>query len=706
MGNKSKQGPVHCSVGDAFYKLGDFEQALHNHELYLKSIQEGDGTGEGHAYGCLGKDHHGLGNFKDALCFHEKQLEIALEIRDKAEEGRAQENLGNTYYSINDFDSAIERYKEALCIAEELGDKAEIRNANRKLGNSYYYNGASEHANVHHSRDLDMAKELGDNEGEGIAFGNLGNVYFSFEDFQKARECHEKSLNIAKESGNSAEVGKASYALGCTFESLGSLNQALNWFRCSLKTFDDTQILGQSKDEWKINVQHEHNLVIVALCRTLLKQNKFVEALSIAEKGRAQALADRMKSTYKNKSSQSGSDGKEDVAPEMAAAQKMDNEDHSSNTHYEFVPGPFALEGKEDVTSPNLLSCPPSTTLFLAIDKKEINIWVLKGNSVHFRKCGIGEKYLKEDVTLSFDSLTRAAYPGTEEGLMKKALRTLYDIVINPVEDLLAGDELIIVPDGPLCAAPFGAFIDPHSRYLYESFRIRVIPSLTSLKLILGATEYHSTKGALLVGNPCLAEIVTQHPWNWNLPNAEKEVKVIGEILKSEPLIGKDATREEVLSRLTSVALVHIAAQGSDDNGEILLTPNLTRESQEPKEEDYVLTMVDITALQLRARLVVLNCCHSAQGKIKAEGAVGIARGFLAAGARCVLVSLWEINDEVTLNFMKCFYEQLVAGKKASEALNYAMKNLKELQDFDYVKDWAGFQLIGDDVTLNFVEEE
>ena len=55
----------------------------------------------------------------------------------------------------------------------------------------------------------------------------------------------------------------------------------------------------------------------------------------------------------------------------------------------------------------------------------------------------------------------------------------------------------------------------------------------------------------------------------------------------------------------------------------------------------------------MRAKLVVLSCCHSGRGEIKAEGVVGIARAFMGAGARSVLVSLWAIDDEATLEFMR-----------------------------------------------------
>ena len=111
----------------------------------------------------------------------------------------------------------------------------------------------------------------------------------------------------------------------------------------------------------------------------------------------------------------------------------------------------------------------------------------------------------------------------------------------------------------------------------------------------------------------------------------------------------------EVLRRLGSVALVHIAAHGCMETGEIALAPD-------NGEMDFILTMKDVKGVQIRARLVVLSCCHIAHGEIKAEGVVGIARAFLGAGARSVLVSLWAIE------FMKIFYQHLLKGKSASEA--------------------------------------
>ena len=177
---------------------------------------------------------------------------------------------------------------------------------------------------------------------------------------------------------------------------------------------------------------------------------------------------------------------------------------------------------------------------------------------------------------------------------------------------------------------------------------------------------------------------------------------MIGQTLSTSPLIGRQATKNEVLKRLSSVALVHIAAHGSMETGEIALAPNPTNSSQKPIKEDFLLTLKDVLNVEMRAKLVVLSCCHSARGEIKAEGVVGIARAFLGAGARSVLVALWAIDDEATLEFMKSFYQQLVRGRSASEALNQAMNSMRESAKFSAVKYWAPFVLIGDDVTLEF----
>ncbi len=743
VGDKAGTGRAYGNLENACYCLGDFNQAIELHKQHLSIAKAvGDKVGEGTSYGNLGRAYDGLGDFKQAMEYYQEQLSIVKEYEDMVGEGACYSNLGNTYYSLGDFNRAIECHKQHLNIAKELGDRAGEGNANCNLGNAYYILQNFEQAkecceehlsiakeirdragegkayanlgNVHyslgdfkraieyHKQDLDIAKEVGDKAGVGISYGNLGTAHGGLRDFKRAIEYHEQHLTIAKEVGDRNGEGRAYYSLGCDYESSGSLREAVLCYRSSISLYNNVRNLLQSEDAWKITFRNACQDAYTALWRALVKLGKTEEALYVAEEGRAQALMDLMKRQYNLECLSSGS---------------CDAEKTISDT----------------------LSDVSTQTVFLSLESSTIHMWLLrKGKNAQFRQKVINEP---ENAATLLERLMKDAFKENRIGVRvtcenrsldeetdnlpynresdqettallqgnDNALRHLLDYIVGPIADVLQGDELIIVPDGPLCLAPFAVFLDEKSRFLSESTRIRMIPSLTSLKLIANCPEgYHNTTGALLVGDPCLEEVKKRRgkPKFMPLPFAREEVNIIGEIIKTTPLVGKKATKDEVLKRITSVALVHIAAHGKMETGEIALAPNPLRKSKIPREEDYILKISDMQAVQLHAKLVVLSCCHSAQGKVTPEGVVGIARAFLGAGARSVLVSLWAIDDEATMEFMASFYQHLKDGKNASLALNLAMKCLRESEKFNAVKYWAPFTLIGDDVTLEFGDQQ
>ena len=286
----------------------------------------------------------------------------------------------------------------------------------------------------------------------------------------------------------------------------------------------------------------------------------------------------------------------------------------------------------------------------------------------------------------------------------KMNLSLCYKLIIAPVADLLEGPEIIIVPDRSLYNIPFAALPDESGKTLSETFKIRVAPSLTTLRLIHDSpADYHSQTGALIVGNPDVGEVIFKGRLTSisRLPCAEEEAKMVGRKLGVEPLLGQQATKQAVLEAMDSVALIHLAAHGDAEKGEIALAPSIRIPNSIYEEGVYLLTASDISKVQVRAKLVVLSCCHSARGEIKAEGAVGIARAFLGSGARSVLVSLWALDDSATEQLMSHFYDHLVRGESASDSLHQAMKCMR-CNGYSDVKQWAPFVLIGDNVTFNF----
>ena len=111
----------------------------------------------------------------------------------------------------------------------------------------------------------------------------------------------------------------------------------------------------------------------------------------------------------------------------------------------------------------------------------------------------------------------------------------------------------------------------------YQSrYRIRIVPSLTTLELIQDrpADSYSQTE-ALIVGEPDVRDVSYKGSLGvlCRLPAAKEEAEMIGELIGAEPLLGKQATKQAVLQSIPSVSLIHFAAHGDAERGEIALAP-------------------------------------------------------------------------------------------------------------------------------------
>ena len=387
----------------------------------------------------------------------------------------------------------------------------------------------------------------------------------------------------------------------------------------------------------------------------------------------------------------------------------------------------------------NLINC---SCLCISFSPGSIYFWILKGGGVTLFREIKGSEIIAYEGTIknlddffaskSFRSFGKLAYEihkdeslnatqgksnswnegsrigdeRREDQGPKMDLSVCYKLIIAPVADLLESPEIIIVPDRSLYNIPFAALPDESGKPLTENFKIRVAPSITTLRLIHDSpADYHSQTGALIVGNPDVGQVIHKGRLTLisRLPFAEEEATMVGRKLGVEPLLGQQATKQAVLQAMESVALIHLAAHGDKERGGIALAPSFSEPNCRPREGDYLLTMCDISKVQIRAKLVVLSCCHSARGQINTEGAVGIARAFLGSGARSVLVSLRALEDSSTAQLMSHFYDHLVRGERASDSLHLAMKWMR-CNGYSDVKQWAPFILIGDNVTFNFAK--
>lgn len=185
------------------------------------------------------------------------------------------------------------------------------------------------------------------------------------------------------------------------------------------------------------------------------------------------------------------------------------------------------------------------------------------------------------------------------------------------------------------------------------------------------------------------------------LPHTEGEVRQIAMNLKRKDMftkffVFKDA-REEVLKsdEMIRYKYIHMATHGII-NDHFPAASGLLLSQDSTGREDGILYTGEIYAIKLNADMVVLSACETGLGKVvKGEGILGITRGWLYAGAKNLVVSLWKVADESTAVLMVDFYNYLFSGKSKAEALQQAKLKMINESKYNNPYFWAPFILIG-----------
>ncbi|MEM7349196.1 MAG: CHAT domain-containing protein [Acidobacteriota bacterium] len=253
-------------------------------------------------------------------------------------------------------------------------------------------------------------------------------------------------------------------------------------------------------------------------------------------------------------------------------------------------------------------------------------------------------------------------------------LGELYDALVAPIEEHLEADRLIIVPHGALHYLPFHAFWDG-DRFLIDRFTLSYAPSASVLAMCCAKPEA-SSSGALVLGVP---DELT--------PKIRDEVEAVAASLPdSELFVGEAATEARLRDHGPSSRLVHIATHGFFRLDNPMFSAIQLGTSR--------LTLFDLYQLELEAELVVLSGCATGTHAVESgDELIGLTRGLLYAGARSALVSLWDVNDASTAEFMTLLYRRLATTDDRAEAVRQAMLELRQSHPQPY--HWAPFVLIG-----------
>jgi CHAT domain-containing protein len=253
-------------------------------------------------------------------------------------------------------------------------------------------------------------------------------------------------------------------------------------------------------------------------------------------------------------------------------------------------------------------------------------------------------------------------------------LHALYTTLVEPLLTEISTPHVIIVPHGSLHSLPFHAFYDG-SRYLIDRFEVTYAPSATALRYCMEKPDITDAR-PLIVGVP-----------DNNAPMVDVEVSALRKIFpEAFILMGERADREAFSQAAQHASFVHVATHATFRRDNPMFS-NF-------KLADGYVTALDLFSMNCPANLVALSGCQSGLGQVaESDDLLGLMRGFLYAGARSLLMSLWSVNDESTVTLMNEFYKEWRTGATKARALQKAMHTVRLVYPNPYY--WAPFFLVG-----------
>jgi CHAT domain-containing protein len=314
--------------------------------------------------------------------------------------------------------------------------------------------------------------------------------------------------------------------------------------------------------------------------------------------------------------------------------------------------------------------------------------WLVTANDIVFKTQDVKEQDLKRSV-----AQYRAALQARDASTARRYSRIFHTLLIESVG--LRGRALTkvaIAPDATLEAGPFSALQDASGEYLAGWLITSVVPSGSVLRA-LGA-DRRSFQRAAAIGQPQMTSVLGRMlP---ALPDASAEMNEIAALYPEGIVIrDREATAAAFVKALEQDDVVQfsghaLANPGVSWQARLILAPG-------SPDDSGVFSLESLKPLSIRANTVVLAACGTGLGgEHRGEGLLTLGRPLMAAGARAVVVSLWNVDDRAMRMLTTAFHRYLATGKYSpAAALQLAQQSLMRSSEFQEPWAWAALNLQG-----------
>ena len=670
------------------------------------------------AYQALGKAAWNQRDLQAALTAYEASLDLWQRFgADIPGHARTLTELGEVLLEVGRPLAALEKFKQAGDLLDKQEDRAIRFEVLIGVGMSYLDLGNKRLARRFYEKAFDFATE---DRQKAIAFQRLGTALFLLELPFEAEQALDKSLYLAQKAKDLEIQGYALADRAHVYDLTNREPEALFGFEQARQIFQRIKI---------------HQYVASTLLGTAEVQRElgqFEEAITSIQS--SIDLMEQVRSTLKSPGNRIGFfaarhryyEYRVELLMEQARrkpregyAVKAFEESESSKARTQLddmADAPVSRGLTHNEIQSELLD-QDSILLSYSLGEDKSYLWVLRPDrtSVHFLP---GREELEQTAFETWRALS--------EGQALTVTRALAKILLPDEIGPLTGKRLLVSADGLLHLIPFALLERKQGRILLDDHVIVHIPSasvLVGMRRKL-ASRRPAPKAFAGMGDPVFkgddsrlngldvaVELEDRGVQDLvgPLDRLERSGEEIRNVVKLFPrdavtftALGFQAKRNTLLDDdLANFRVLHLATHHIYDGHPAFTGIALSRFDERGRSQRGFVTAQEIYDLNLPADLVVLSACGTGLGKnVQGEGPVGLTRAFLHAGAKRVVVSLWNVHDSATAELMKRFYEQMLkGGLSPAEALREAqlsMLNDRERKWRKAYRSWGAFVLQGE----------
>lgn len=748
-------GGVEEFAGDAQKALSLYGQALaiNNHLRVLSGVIA--------VLNNLGGLYRSIGEIERAADYYSRSAHTAHSAHGYEEmEATALSNLGATYGQLGQLGAAVRAEQASLAIRVRKQFTAEEAISRNLLGEIYVLRAKFSQANHEFTKAREIFRDRRDVRRQASVLANLGFLEVRRKDPGAAIKRYKQALTLAASVHDVREQALILSRLAAAENLCDDLDAALVHSRQAIELAESARERMQSLD-WRASllasrrdVYEEHADILMRLYSERGSPDDLAGAFETSELARARSLLDNIPAVSRallkdvpaelrtrRAEAQSKLQRKAVALTQTTSAPRIQQVEREID---ELVSEIRAIDGEIRYSNPRYASVASYRPIGVTALRKEVldNDTVLLefllganrsyawlASQSGFKGVPLPPRDQLATLARRFIKLisTPPANASAVEAIeLEKLARLLRATLLAPFADSLRAKRLVIVADGPLQMLPFSAIINAgiRSPQAFAPMDIVVLPSASVLATARreNATRRRAARSIAVIADPVfdvedprvhVASTAMAHQTNpgasgtrppARLPFAREESKGILRTFHPADAFEAfdfDASRATVLSdKLEKYRILHFATHAVVDDARPELsgiTLSLIDENGRP--QDGMVRLADIYTMHINADLVVLSSCRTAVGKeTRGEGAAGLARGFLNAGARGVVASLWRVDDQATAELMKLFYAGMLGPRHLSppEALRraqYAVANMPRWRAPYY---WAAFILIGE----------